>query len=212
VQSAAQGQAAQPSGKRLNHRARSSDSSPEEQIADDPSRRVSGVQAKAARSASSPPEASLPGSPPLISIGSPASESLLEPTYAYLSVYAFTAFAPRVAERLNVAIYELYSNALRYGSNAGEVRLELSRTQSGQGALLRVSNCVDAEGAGKLQSQLSRVLTDPAAAFTTEMNRFASASQPPPMLGLVRVAHESSLRLELRSEGSRIEISTQVEP
>jgi hypothetical protein len=184
----------------------------DEQIADDASRRMSGVQAKASRAPSSPPQTSAQASPPLISIGSPASESLLEPTYAYLSIYAFTAFTPRVAERLNVAIYELYSNALRYGSNGGEVRLELSRSPSGQGALLKVSNYLETEQAGKLESQLSRVVADPAAAFTQEMNRFASESQQPPMLGLVRVAHESALRLELWSDGTRVEVSTQVEP
>jgi hypothetical protein len=40
------------------------------------------------------------------------------------------------------------------------------------------------------------------------MNRFASASQPPPMIGLVRVAHECGLAIELEITGDRVTVST----
>jgi hypothetical protein len=113
-----------------------------------------------------------------------------------------------LAERLNVAIYELYANALRYGSSTGEVRLELERSSSGSGITLRISNHVELHQLERLESQIGRVQADPAAAFATEMNRFAGGSQPPPMLGLVRVAHESALPLELRLEGERVVLST----
>lgn len=176
----------------------------------DPSRRASGVQARAQRAEpSAPPLANAAPRPlPLISIGSPADPALLEPTYAYLSAYTSFTLAPRVAERLNVAIYELYANALRYGSSAGEVRLELERSPGGAGATLRVSNHVEPAQLARLHAQLGSVQADASAAFTTEMNRFAGASQPPPMLGLVRVAHESALTLEARLEGGRVELST----
>jgi hypothetical protein len=197
-------------GKRLNHRARSTNNSDslDEAITSDPSRRMSGVQARAERTPSVPPASELSAARPLVSIGSPVDAALLEPTYAYLSVYAFACFAPRVAERLNVAIYELLSNALHYGAPTGEVRLELERAPGARGARLRVSNDVEPEQLQRLTAQLGRVLADPAAAFTTEMNRFAGASQPPPMLGLVRVAHETGLTLELRVDGGRVELST----
>ena len=179
----------------------------EEGVASDPSLRVSGVQARAARAESVPPASKLGAQAalPLISIGSPADPALLEPTYAYLSAYTAFCLTPRVAERLNVAIYELYSNALRYGSAAGEVRLEIER--SGSGAALRVSNHAEPAQLERLMSQLAQVQADAAAAFATEMNRFAGRSQPPPMLGLVRVTHESGLSLALRQDGERVEIS-----
>lgn len=145
---------------------------------------------------------------PLISIGSPADPALLEPTYAYLSTYTSLCLAPRVAERLNVAIYELYANALRYGSNAGEVRLEIERDPRDGSAQLRVSNHAAPEQLERLTAQLGCVQADPAAAFASEMSRFAGGSQPPPMLGLVRVAHESALALEARCDGDRVELST----
>ena len=174
----------------------------------DPRRRASGVQARAQRQPSNPPRAVAEQEPPpLISIGSPADPALLEPTYAYLSTYTSLCLAPRVAERLNVAIYELYANALRYGSGAGEVRLEIERAPDGS-ARLRVSNHADAEQRERLSAQLGVVQADPAAAFAAEMNRFADGTQPPPMLGLVRVAHESALEIEAQSDGDRVELST----
>lgn len=181
----------------------------DEPIERDPSRRASGVQARVRRAEpSAPPTADAAGQLPLISIGSPAEPALLEPTYAYLSAYTSFMLAPRVAERLNVAIYELLANALRYGSPAGEVRLQIERSPSGAGATLRISNHVEPAQLARLHAQLGAVQADAGAAFTTEMNRFAGGSQPPPMLGLVRVAHESALALEARVEGERVELST----
>ena len=177
--------------------------------ASDPARRASGVQKRAQRAPSVPMmQASAPLELPLISIGSPADPSLLEPTYAYLSAYCFACLPPQVAQRLNVAVYELYANALCYGSSAGEVRLEIRRGPGGQGARLRVTNHAGPAELERLRSQIARVQADPSAAFNGEMNRFAGASQPPPMLGIVRVAHESTLSLELLVEGSRVSIST----
>lgn len=195
----------------MKHRARNAThlESLDRPVTLDPSRRASGVQARAQRQPSSPPQALAELEPtPLISIGSPADPALLEPTYAYLSTYTSLCLAPRVAERLNVAIYELYANALRYGSKAGEVRLEIERDPRDGSALLRISNHAEPEQLEHLSAQLTRVQADPAAAFTTEMDRFAGGSQPPPKLGLVRVAHESALVLEVRREGDRVELST----
>lgn len=191
----------------MKHRAAETNLDLDEGIASDPSLRVSGVQARAARAESVPP-ASIIGAQvllPLISIGSPADPALLEPTYAYLSAYTSFCFSPRVAERLNVAIYELYANALRYGSPASEVRLEIERR--GNGAALRVSNRAEGPQLERLKTQLAQVQADASAAFANEMNRFAGASQPPPMLGLVRVSHESGLKLELSQDGERVEVS-----
>jgi histidine kinase-like protein len=154
----------------------------------------------------SPPAAVEAGQLPLISIGAPADPALLEPTYAYLSAYCFACLPPQLAQRLTVAIYELYANALRYGSDQSEVRIELWR--SGGEVTLRISNSADVAQIERLTAQIVRVQEDPAAAFSHEMNSFSSASQPPPMLGIVRVAHEVGLPLELRSDRARVEIST----
>ena len=171
--------------------------------------RASGVQARAERTPSVPPIVSTQPALPLVSIGSHADPALLEPTYAYLSAYSFACLAPLVAQRLNVAVYELYANALRYGAPGGEVRLEIHRTA--RGARLSVSNRSEPRHLERVKSQIARVQEDPEVAFSGEMNRFAGASVPPPMLGIVRVAHECALLLEISVDGDRVEISTSCE-
>jgi hypothetical protein len=174
----------------------------DESVPSDPLRRFSGVRARA-----TPPAKDATSTPVLlISIGAPADPALLEPTYAYLSAYCFGCLAPRVAQRLNVAIYELYANALRYGSSLGEVRLEIWRRDEGAG--LRISNYAEPGSIERLKKQVARVKRDAEAAFGEEMNLFASATRPPPMLGIVRVAHEAAMGLELGVEGSKVTVST----
>jgi hypothetical protein len=175
-------------------------------VPSDPLRRFSGVQPRVARQDSVSASAAAEAALPLISIGAPADPALLEPTYAYLSAYCFAVLPPQIAQQLNVAIYELYANALRYGAQSGEVRLEIWKSKEGAG--LRVSNAIEEPQLERLQQQVQRVQTDAAVAFSDEMNRFAGASQPPPMLGLVRVAHEAGLSLDLQCQGERVTLST----
>lgn len=198
----------QPPGKSLKNRARDTNHDlGDEPVPSDPLRRFSGVQARVERRDSAGmPVAAEASALPLISIGAPADPALLEPTYAYLSAYSFACLPPQVAQRLNVAIYELYANALRYGASSGEVRLELWRSDAGVG--LRVSNRAEPRQLERLRQQIARVQADAEAAFSMEMNRFAGSSQPPPMLGLVRVAHEAALALDLAVDGERITLST----
>lgn len=199
-------------GKRLKNRARETNQLEDidDPVASDPGRRSSGVQTRAARRVSvSPPAVSDTAELPLISIGAPADPALLEPTYAYLSAYCFACLPPQLAQRLNVAIYELYANALSYGTAHGEVRIELRR--DGSAVELRVVNSAEPSHIERLKAHMTLVQEDPSAAFSGEMNRFAGASQPPPMLGIVRIAHEVGLPLELRSDHERLEIRTRCE-
>jgi hypothetical protein len=165
--------------------------------------RASGVRRAEAVSASLP---GVQGAPPQLSIAMPASDALLEPTYAYLSAYCFAVFGPAVAQRLNVAVYELFANALRHGSNRGDVRIELRRL--GSGVMLLVTNHASLAQIERLREHVERVQRSPKEAFQREMSRFESASEPAPMLGIVRVAHEASLSLHLRFEDDWVEVST----
>lgn len=178
----------------------------EDPVHSDPLRRASGVQARAQRQESVPPATGAATALPLISIGAPADPSLLEPTYAYLSAYCSALLPPRVADRVNVALYELYANALRYGTSASEVRLELEREE--RGVRLCISNSAEAGNLARLQQQVARVQADARGAFEAEMERFGSQREPPPMLGIVRVAHESQLQLELDVAGAQVTVAT----
>jgi hypothetical protein len=178
----------------------------DEAMAGDPGRRSSRVRARAERASSAQPVSFVEAEPALISIGAPADSALLESTYAYLSTYCSACLPPQVAQRLNVAIYELYANALRYGAPGSQVRLELEKTPSG--ARLFITNCTDPAQRERLELQIKRVERSPEAAFRAEMDRFAGGSTTPPMLGIVRVAHESRLPIELLVDGDQVRIST----
>jgi hypothetical protein len=179
----------------------------EDAVPSDPALRASGVQARAERSLPSQPPVSVQAvEVAMLSIGAPADLALLEPTYAYVSAYTAVCLPPRVAERLNIAVYELYGNALRYGSRSGEVRLQLRGV--GGGVRLTVVNHAAPHQLERVRAQLARVQADPDAAFTGEMHRSASASQPPPMIGLVRIAHEAGLSVSLEIQGARVELTT----
>jgi hypothetical protein len=189
----------------VNDRARQQTSSEdfEEMAPADLQTRSSGVRR------AEPVSAHLPvvlGAAPQLSIGMPASEALLEPTYAYLSAYCFAVFGPGVAQRLNVAVYELFANALRHGSGQGDVRVELRRF--GSGVMLLVSNHATPAQVERLRRHVERVQSSPKDAFNREMSRFETATEPAPMLGIVRVAHEAGLALHLRVEDGWIEVST----
>lgn len=170
--------------------------------------RVSGVLACAQRSQATLPPLSgvVAEQPPLVSIRAPVLPSLLEPTYSYLAAYCAACLPPRVTERLSVAIYELCANALQHGSPAGEVCVQLLSGVSDIRVV--VENHAEPEQRARLRAQLERVSSDPAAAFAREMDGFERASQPPPMLGLVRVAHECGLDLQLSLDGERVRVST----
>lgn len=179
----------------------------DEAVSSDPQRRSSGVRARAERVPTSPAPAL--ADLPQLSIATPASESMLEPTYAYLSAYCFAVFGPAVAQRLNVAVYELFANALRHGVPGSDVRIELYR--AGRGAVLTVQNRATEPQLSLLRKQIERVQADPSGAFQSEMNRFVGASQPAPMLGIVRVAHEAGMPLELGIENDVVELWTHCE-
>lgn len=192
---------------RVNDRARdiSNFSERDDEVASDPQRRASGVRTRAERVPSTQ-QLSAINEPPQLSIAMPASEAMLEPTYAYLSAYCFAVFGPTVAMRLNVAVYELFANALRHGTPGSEVRIELRRL--GNGVALVVRNRAEAAPLARLRRQLERVQSNAGAAFANEMDRFVGGSQPPPMLGIVRVAHEAGLRLELSVDQNEVQIAT----
>lgn len=189
-----------------NHARESDQQGIDEITSSDPSFRGSGLRPRAERTPSAPPNSLTGEAGPLLSIGAPADAALLEPTYAYLSAYCFACLPPQIAQRLNVAIYELYANALRYGSPRGEVRFELFRTP--RGARLTVANYATADHRARLEQQIGRVQRNAEQAFASEMDRFALGLDTPSMLGLVRVGHEAGLSLACSIDGDRVSIAT----
>lgn len=130
---------------------------------------------------------------------------VLEPTHTYLTAYATARFGSRLAERLGVASYELFANAMSYGT-LSDVSLELLETTTG--GAVRVSNITTPARIGMLKSHLDKLERDGQAALANEMRRFAGGG-PRPMLGLARIRNEAGMTLDVDIDGERVTILSQ---
>jgi hypothetical protein len=130
---------------------------------------------------------------------------VLEPTHVYLTSYATARFGSRTAERLGVAAYELFANAMSYGT-LSDVCLELLETSSG--GAVRVSNTTTSARIGMLKAHLEKLERDGQAMLANEMRRFAGGG-PRPMLGLARIRHEANMQLDVDIAGERVTILSQ---
>ncbi len=127
---------------------------------------------------------------------------VLEPTHSYLMAYASARFGTRAAERLGVAAYELFANAMSYGT-LSDVCLEL--IDSTAGGAVRVSNTTTPARISMLRAHLDKIDKDGSGAMAQEVRRFAGGG-PRPMLGLARVKHEAGLHLDVDVTGDRVTI------
>jgi hypothetical protein len=137
----------------------------------------------------------------LVHLAFTSSSDTLEAAYAFLSAYAAERLRPAVATRINVALYELLSNALNYGSVRVDPVLQLVRR--GERILVRVSNEAIPARIGMLREQLGKVVADAEGTYVAEMRR-SVAGPTRAMLGLARLAHEARLDLEFDLTGSRV--------
>jgi len=141
----------------------------------------------------------------LLSINCAAGSDMLETTHAFLSSYLNNRFRPQIAQRLSLAVYELFANGLNYGSVTSDVMLELM--QSSSLISVRVENDTIPARVQMLAEHLQRIRDNAEATFLEEMRRSVSGGAPRAMLGLVRVAFEAGLPLELTVNGRRVSVS-----
>ncbi len=141
----------------------------------------------------------------LILIRCTPGSDILEPTHAYFTAYATARFGSRAAERLGVGAYELFANAMSYGT-LSDVTLELLETP--RGGAVRVANTTTAARIGMLKSHLDKLEKDGQAMLANEVRRFAGGG-PRPMLGLARIRHEASLTLDVDISAERVTMLAQ---
>jgi hypothetical protein len=151
------------------------------------------------------PAADPAGSTTLVLIRCTPGSDVLEATHAYLTSYATTRFGARSAERLAVAAYELFANAMSFGT-LSDVCVELLEASSG--GAVRVANTTTAARLGMLKAHLDRLERDGPAMLANEMRRFASGG-PRPMLGLARIRYEAGMTLDVGISGERVTITSQ---
>jgi hypothetical protein len=128
-----------------------------------------------------------------------------EATHAYLTAYANARFGSRAAERLGVAAYELFANAMSYGT-LSDVCLELLETS--RGGAVRVANTTTPARLGMLKAHLDKLERDGQSVLANEMRRFAGGG-PRPMLGLARIRHEVGMTLDVDVASERVTILAQ---
>ena len=104
-----------------------------------------------------------------------------------------------------MTIYELYSNALRYGTVSGEVRLELHKCEGGV-RVITVNHATEGH-IWRLSQHVRRLQRNAAVVYDKELSQLSDEAPRSPMLGLVRVAHEAGLKLELHVQGDRVAVS-----
>ncbi|MGC4064804.1 MAG: hypothetical protein QM784_09200 [Polyangiaceae bacterium] len=123
-----------------------------------------------------------------------AGSNILEPTHQYTMAIAKARFRSTVAEKVSLACWELFSNALSYGSISRPVVLEL--IDSNTFVELRVSNDAIAVRCQLLDQRVKQLKLDAKGTYLEEMRRSVSGGVPRATLGLARVVHEGKMDLD----------------
>jgi hypothetical protein len=143
--------------------------------------------------------------PTVVEIRSRCHDDVVEYTHAFAAAYARSRFRSAVVQPLSVASYELLSNAVSYGSAAGEIVFQFLEAPQSVG--VRVSNDAVQVRLDMLRSHLDRISRDPEGAFLEEMKRSVGGGAARPMLGLARIVHECKLVLDVHIDGSHLAIA-----
>jgi len=131
-----------------------------------------------------------------------AGSSILEPTHLYTTALTKIKFRPTISEKIGLACWELFSNALSYGSVRRPVVLELCDLKNF--VELRVSNESIAARCQLLEKRIQQLHIDAKGTYLEEMRRSVSGALPRATLGLARVAHEGKMDLTCTIQNSRV--------
>jgi len=125
--------------------------------------------------------------------------NMLACTHEFLTAYANSHQGPQVGQRVSVAVYELFENAMSYGRISSDIVLELVETPNS--LAVRVSNESIPARISMLAAHVSRVQAGAEATFVEEMKRSVMGGTPRAMLGLARVVFEAKMDLTLEIDG-----------
>lgn len=139
---------------------------------------------------------------PLVRFTCEPGSNLLEDVQQFIAAYTKLRFRPSIAQRVSVAAYELFANALSYGSVSAEVVFEI--LECGDRIEVRVVNDAIPARVDMLRERVKRLEKDPEATFVDEMRRYVTGGVARAMLGLARVRHEAQMDLELEVSGTRV--------
>lgn len=140
----------------------------------------------------------------------PPSWEHIEPLRQYTEVSVKARAGSRAAEKASIVVQELLENAVKYGIPAADVEFEIHMSDGGAGLDVCVRNSAHASRLVVLEREFARIQADPGGeAFKQAPQRVARLPQGTTMLGLPRVAMESTLQFAIK--GDRVEILAHVE-
>ena len=140
----------------------------------------------------------------------PPSWEHIEPLRQYTEVSVKARTGGRAADKASIVVQELLENAVKYGVPAEAVEFEIHMSDSGSGLDVCVRNTAHPSRLVVLEREFARIQAEPGGeAFNKALQRAARLPQGSTMLGLPRVAMESTLQLEIK--GDRVEIVAHVE-
>ncbi len=142
---------------------------------------------------------------PLLRLVVASGSSMNEEIHRFIHAFCRSRYRTSIAERFGTAGYELFVNALEYGTISRPVVMEL-REQAGQ-IELSVNNEAIPARLRMLEERLKVIRRDPKSAYLEEMRRSVNGGYPRAMLGLVRIAHEVGLLPQLKVDQPRITVS-----
>ena len=128
----------------------------------------------------------------------------------YLGCYMRRRFAEATAEQLMIAAWELLENAVTHGSVVQDIEFELYDWGASGGFEIRVTNAaIAARVESFLQHAEQLKGADPEQAYAEAMNPPPATPGAPTqqMLGLVRIAYEASMEIDVQSKGQFVTVS-----
>jgi hypothetical protein len=132
---------------------------------------------------------------PLLRVVTEAGTNIVEDLHKFVGAYCKSRYRPTITEKLATATYELFTNALGYGSVNRPVILEIVDTKSQ--VEVRVTNDAIPARIRMLEERLALINRDAKSTYLEEMRRSVNGGHSRSMLGLLRVVYEAGLQLEL---------------
>lgn len=125
----------------------------------------------------------------------------IEPLRQYIAVWVRAKAGTEGADRAVLVAQELLENAVKYGDPKFDVELSLSVSRAGQVVDVRVVNRAHRTRLTLLEREVQRNRSDdPRDAFARALERLQRLPEGSTMLGLSRVALESSLEVEIAGD------------
>jgi hypothetical protein len=128
---------------------------------------------------------------------------LLEDLHRFVTAYTRLRYRATVSQRVSVAAYELFANALAYASVSTLVEFLL--VESADWIEVEVRNEAIPSRIAHLREWIARLEGDTENVYLDQMRRSVSGTAKA-ALGLARIRHEAQMNLDFSFDGNRVHV------